>query len=230
MSVVKSKGNKSMNTLKKAVLFSILGAIASGTVAYMGSSTTVMMDFCRCLLDGIITVFTYIVYDNISKGNIDKKYEHRWQKGIRFVTGGVMIITSILLALVSIMSFTPEVGEGNNLPSLVSTSICIFINIRIFLNYRKALKDNASHIIKAQCNMYRVKICVNAFVLLVIGIMIFAPTWGAIPYIDLVGTCVMSVFILTEGIKNIKNAEVSNWINRKTVMVARKVMVFVTSL
>jgi hypothetical protein len=33
--------------------------------------------------------------------------------------------------------------------------------------------------------------------------MTIAPTWNVIPYIDLTGTIIMSIFIFTEGIKNI---------------------------
>ena len=73
MSVVIKEENKSMNTLKKAVFVSVFGAIISGIVACMGSSTTVFMDFCRCMLDGVTTVVTFIVYDRINKGIIDKK-------------------------------------------------------------------------------------------------------------------------------------------------------------
>ena len=142
----------------------------------------------------------------------------------------VMVVTSILLALVSFMSFTPKVGEGNNIPSLFTTSVCICINFRIFMNYRKSLKEKFDHIIKAQYAMYRVKTCVNAFVLFVIGIMIFVPTWSAIPYIDLVGTCVISVLMLTEGIKNIKSVQITSRINKRTLRVARKIISFVTSI
>ena len=68
MSVNANKKNKSMDTLKKAVFVSVFGAIISGVVACMGTSTTVFMDFCRCLLDGFTTVVTFIVFSKINNG------------------------------------------------------------------------------------------------------------------------------------------------------------------
>ena len=227
MSVNANKKNKSMDTLKKAVFVSVFGAIISGVVACMGTSTTVFMDFCRCLLDGFTTVVTFIVFSKINNGTIDKKNEQKYQEYISIATGVVMMCTSILLALVSILSFSPVISEGNNVPSLFTTGICMCINFRVCRSYKKALEERYDSIIDSQCTMYRVKTCINAFVFFIIGIMIFVPTWSAIPYVDLIGTCVMSIFIMSEGFKNINKVP---RVKKGTVRMMKKIACFVSSI
>ncbi|MBE5936143.1 MAG: hypothetical protein E7262_10260 [Lachnospiraceae bacterium] len=226
MSVVKKI--KNMDTMKKAVIVSVWGALVSGVVACMGSSMTVFMDFCRCLLEGAMTVVTYIVFLKINKQAVSKRKETVLQESIRFVTGLVMICTSILLATVSMASFSPVIAEGNNIPSLFTTGICTCINFKIYRNYKKDLEKNNNHIVRAQYTMYRLKTCINSFVLFVIGIMIFAPSWSMIPYIDLVGTCIIAVVMLNEGIKNMKSIETK--LTKTSWRKVRRIVSFVTSL
>ncbi len=200
--LVKSKNNSS-NTIKKAALIGILGATISGIVAHTGSCSTMYMDFCRSLIEGITTVISFFVFNYISNNNVSSQKETELQERIRVITGIVMLVTSVLLATVSIISFSPVAKEGNNLPSLFTTSIVVFINLSIFRNYKKSLKEKFDHIIKAQYTMYRSKIIINTFVLSILVVMTLAPSWNGVAYIDLVGTIIMSVFIFAEGIKNI---------------------------
>ena len=110
--------------------------------------------------------------------------------------------TSTLLAIVNILSFSTDIRDGNNLPSFITTAICVCINFSIFRNYHKALSVKFDHIIKAQHSMYKAKTCINSFVLLMLAIMIIAPTWSVIPYIDLIGTLIISSFMFYEGSKS----------------------------
>lgn len=195
--------NNGANTLKKAAIIGLLGATISGIVAHTGSCTTMYIDFSRSLIEGLMTVISCIVFSKIQNNNTAQQRKILIQERIRIITGIVMIFTSMLLATVSIASFSPAQKEGNNIPSLVTTSICVFINLSILRNYKNSLRKDFNHIIKAQYTMYRSKTIINTFVLSILMLLTFFPTWNAINYLDLVGTIIMSIFIFTEGLKNI---------------------------
>ena len=200
---MKIKSNNSSNTIKNATIIGIAGATISGIVAHTGSSTTVYMDFCRSFIECIITVISFIVFNYIKDNKLSNNKENELQMRIRMITGITMILTSTLLLIVNVLSFSTELKEGNNIPSLITTSIVIIINSSIMLNYKKSLSEKFDHIIKAQYTMYRSKLIINIFLFIILVIMTIAPTWNVIPYIDLTGTIIMSIFIFTEGIKNI---------------------------
>lgn len=194
---------KSLNTLIKATIIGILGTTISGFVAHTGSSTTMYMDFCRSLIETITTVVSFFVFVRINNTkNISNLNHEIVKKNIRFSTGIIMICTSFLLASVNILSFSTTQKEGNNIPSFITTAICVCINFSIYRNYHKALSHKFDHIIKAQHTMYRAKTCINSFVLLMLTIMIIAPTWKAVPYIDLIGTLIISSFMFYEGVRS----------------------------
>lgn len=212
--LIKSKNN-STKTIKKAAFIGIAGATISGIVAHTGSCSTMYMDFCRSLIECITTVVSFLVFNYISNNNVSCQREKELQERIRVITGIVMIFTSILLATVSLLSFSQVSKEGNNIPSIITTTIVIFINFSILRNYKKSLNNKFDHIIKAQYTMYRSKIIINTFVLSILLIMTLAPSWNMVNYIDLIGTLIMSIFIFTEGLKNI-SLKVEN--NKRTVL------------
>ena len=196
------------STMKKAICIGVLSSLTTGIAAAMGGTLTLYADFCRRFLEMLATVVSFCVYRWMGKHTeIPIEQQGKIKKRTCAITGIAMVLSSILLALVSVLGFSTEPYEGNVIPGFIIAVLGVLLNFYFFISYKKSLKRQFDAIIHSQYVMYRAKTGVDTCVVFTLGCILFVPKWSLLPWIDLGCTLIVAGCLFVEGMKNILRKE-----------------------
>lgn len=197
-------------TLLLSVLMSTPGPLIVGIGLIIGNSSTQLADFIRRSLELFAIILAFIVYLVTTK---DNNINNCKKKKLEMITNNcvsiIMIICGIIMLLLAIFSKNTE--KGNVTLGLLIACLGMIANSIFWIRYHfLGIKTN-NDILKVQSNLYRAKTFVDTSVTVTLFVVMLAKSQSVSYYFDLIGTCIVSLYLLYTGIKNLyKNLKMSH--------------------
>lgn len=190
-------------TLLASVLLSSPGPIVLGLALLVGRSSTQLADFIRrtAELAAIIvswTVFRILHHD----GELDAGRKERLERTVNLTVGIAMCLSGAAILFIAI--FASDAEKGNVIPGLVIAILGVTTNAWFWFRYSRLHRETPDAILAVQSRLYRAKTLVDGCVTIVLTVVAFAPNAPVTRYVDLLGSIIVSAYLLMSGLATIR--------------------------
>lgn len=207
MSRKKADGAKGERTLLTAMLLSAPGPLVTGIAAVTSQSATQLADFIRRTAELVATCVSWWVFRRIQRTEqITQAQRERLQRGANLAVAIAMLLSGLTLFLVGISRLFVYKASGNVTLGLVIAFLGLVVNTVFWLRYRAMCRERFDAVIAGQQRLYRAKVMVDACVVIALAAVAIAPLHPATRYIDAVGTIVVAVYLLYNGLDMLRKA------------------------
>ncbi len=190
---------KGTKTLLWSVLMSAPGPLVLAIGLMQGRSNTQIADFVRRTIELLAIIASFIAYQITVKRQLDEKQTADLEKKTNLFTGFAMLIAGVIM--LSITLFDRAEDSGNVLFSLIIALLGVIANTIFWLRYRRLAKVEHSSILEVQSKLYRAKSLVDFCVMAALLSVMIAPGTVVSYYLDLVGSCIVSLYLAYSGLK-----------------------------
>lgn len=200
---MKSKSGE--RTLLASVLMSLPGPLVVGAALFVGRSSTQLADFIRRTAELVTLVVSWLVFrivQNLDGNNIKSKV--KLEQIANTCVGATMCLSGPIILFVALTS--SNTGKGNVIPGLTIAVLGVIANSWFWLRYRKLNQENPNTIYAVQSKLYRAKAFVDICVAIALATVAIAPGAKITQYIDLVGSIIVSIYLISNGIITIRGA------------------------
>ena len=189
-------------TLLASVILSSPGPIVVGLGLLLGRSSTQLVDFIRRTAELAAIIVSWVVFRYLSKNeetdiNRKEKLEHTANLSV----GIAMCVSGI--AMIFIALFRSNAEKGNVVPGLIIALLGVVVNFLFWIRYSKLNRENPDAILSVQSKLYFAKLLVDLCVTVTLVIIVIAPSGSLTYYVDLVGSILVSVYLILNGILTI---------------------------
>ena len=195
-------GNKSgKKTLLMSVIVSSPGPLVVGLGLLVGKSSTQLADFIRRSIELLAIILAFVIYCITTKDNdIDELKKRKYEKGSNIFVSVAMVISGVIMLILALSSDNTE--KGNVIPGLVIAILGFVANSYFWLRYKKLGNDTNNDILKIQSKLYRAKTFVDFSVMVALSVVLFSSDLVLSYYFDIVGTIVVSIYLIFTGLKS----------------------------
>lgn len=191
-------------TLLLSVLLSAPGPLVVGLGLFVGRSSTQLADFLRRSAELLAIIVSYFIYKRLNKADretieIDKA---RLEKVANNFVGFAMLFSGMIMMLVAVFASATE--KGNVIPGLTIAFLGLVTNSWFWLRYARLSRANGDSILLVQSKLYRSKSVVDACVFIVLLIVMLFPLSQAASVADLVGSVIVSIYLIVNGLSVLK--------------------------
>ena len=199
-------GNKSgRNTLLWSVIMSAPGPIVVGLGLLIGKSSTQLADFIRRSVELLAIVLSFVVYIVTTKnGNVDQAFKNKLEKINSIVVSAIMVVCGVMMICIAI--FLPREEKGNVIPGLAIALLGVVANCIFWIRYSRIGRETSNKILLIQSKLYRAKTFVDCSVTVALGVVLLSSNPKVEFYFDLVGTCIVSLYLAYTGISSFVKA------------------------
>ena len=191
-----------LKTLIMSVIMSSPGPIVVGIGLVIGQSSTQIADFIRRSIELLAIIFSLIIYCMTTKDNYtDELKKQKLEKGTNIFVSITMIISGIIMIILALLSSQKE--RGNVIPGLVIAILGVIANSIFWLKYQKLGEQDNNSILKIQSKLYRAKTFVDCSVTIALLVVLFSSNNLVAYYFDVVGTFVVSLYLIYTGVKSL---------------------------
>lgn len=191
-----------LKTLIMSVIMSSPGPIVVGIGLVIGQSSTQIADFIRRSIELLAIIFSLIIYCMTTKDNYtDEIKKQKLEKGTNIFVNITMIISGIIMIILALLSSQKE--RGNVIPGLVIAILGVIANCIFWLKYQKLGEQDNNSILKIQSKLYRAKTFVDCSVTIALLVVLFSSNNLVAYYFDVVGTFVVSLYLIYTGVKSL---------------------------
>lgn len=192
---METQTKKGRKNLIFATFMSIPGPVLLAVTLAKGVSSTQIADLIRRSCELLTIALAWLVFELTQRKTITATAKTRLEAFIKYFTGGSMCASGAIMLYVAIAEFGQT--QGSALPSLILSSIGAAINCKLYLNYRKL--DNA--VLSIQAKLHRVKMLLDCGLVTILLVWLTVPMEGVKFYADLIGTAVISGYLIWNGIR-----------------------------
>ena len=198
-------GNKSgKKTLLLSVIMSSPGPLVVGLGLLIGQSSTQLADFVRRSIELLAIILSFVVYCITTKDeNVNTLKKEKYEKGTNIFVSSAMMISGIIMLILAITSSNVE--KGNVIPGLIIALLGCIANSYFWFKYLKLAKETNNNILLIQGKLYRAKTFVDFSVLVALSVVLFSSNNLIAFYFDLIGTILVSIYLIFTGIKSFIN-------------------------
>ena len=189
-------------TLLASVILSSPGPIVVGLGLLLGRSSTQLVDFIRRTAELAAIIVSWVVFRYLSKNeetdiNRKEKLEHTANLSV----GIAMCVSGIAMIIVAL--FRSNAEKGNVVPGLIIALLGVVVNSLFWIRYSKLNRENPDAILSVQSKLYFAKLLVDLCVTVTLVIIVIAPSGSLTYYVDLIGSILVSVYLILNGILTI---------------------------
>lgn len=189
-------------TLLASVILSSPGPIVVGLGLLLGRSSTQFVDFIRRTAELAAIIVSWVVFRYLSKNeetdiNRKEKLEHTANLSV----GIAMCVSGIAMIFVAL--FRSNAEKGNVVPGLIIALLGVVVNSLFWIRYSKLNRENPDAILSVQSKLYFAKLLVDLCVTVTLVIIVIAPSGSLTYYVDLIGSILVSVYLILNGILTI---------------------------
>ena len=189
-------------TLLASVILSSPGPIVVGLGLLLGRSSTQLVDFIRRTAELAAIIVSWVVFRYLSKNeetdiNRKEKLEHTANLSV----GIAMCVSGIAMIFVAL--FRSNAEKGNVVPGLIIALLGVVVNFLFWIRYSKLNRENPDAILSVQSKLYFAKLLVDLCVTVTLVIIVIAPSGSLTYYVDLIGSILVSVYLILNGILTI---------------------------
>ncbi len=193
---MEKKGTK---TLLWSVIMSAPGPLILGVGLVLGRSNTQIADFIRRTIELLAIIVSFIAYRITTKKQLDEKQTARLERNTNLFVGVTMLAAGIIMLCITL--FSENEDKGNVLFGLIIALMGLVANTIFWFRYKRLAAAENSAILEVQSRLYRAKAFVDLCVTSALLAVVIAPASEVSYYLDLVGSCVVSVYLAYSGIK-----------------------------
>lgn len=195
-------------TLLWSVLMSSAGPIVVGAGLIVGQSSTQLADFIRRSAELLGIILSFIIYCITTEDNhVNEEKKKRLEKASNIFVSITMILSGVIMMILAVALRNEE--KGNVVPGLLIAILGATANLFFWIRYTKLGKKENNNILKIQSKLYRAKTFVDTSVTIALLAMLISKNPIVSNYFDLIGTCIVSLYLIYTGIssliKEIKN-------------------------
>lgn len=192
-------------TLLASVILSAPGPIVVGAGLLLGRSATQIADFIRRSSELAAIIVSWLVFRVLHKsGKPDAERKGKLERIANLSVGAAMCLSGVAMIFINFFSSTTE--KGNVIPGLVIAVLGVTANSCFWLRYRKLNHEKPDAILAVQSRLYLAKSLVDACVTIALTVIAVAPAAPAARYVDFVGSLVVAVYLMVNGIITIRGS------------------------
>lgn len=189
-------------TLLWSVIMSAPGPLILGFGLIIGRSITQIADFVRRSAELIAIITAFVIYKITTKnGECDETRKKELEKISNIIVGIMMCLGGGIMLALAFMSDNED--AGNVIPSLVVALLGLIANTIFAIKYIKLNREEPNAILAVQARLYRAKMFVDACVTFALLTVIIAPGTEFSHFSDIIGSAVVSVYLIFCGIQTI---------------------------
>ncbi len=190
-------------TLLLSVLLSSPGPLVLGIGLTIGQSSTQISDFTRRTAELLAIISSFVVYIFTTKdGEEDQVRKRKIECKSNIFVGIIMCISGASMILLTIIS--DNENKGNVAPAFVIALFGAITNTLFWRKYSKLHRENGNEILGVQARLYGAKSIVDVCVTLTLFIVTVMPGSKASVYFDIVGSILVSCYMIRSGIVTIR--------------------------
>lgn len=196
---MKNKSGKM--TLLWSVIMSSPGPLIVGLGLIIGKSSTQIADFIRRSIELLAIIFSMLIYCITTKNDYtDEIKKQKLEKGTNIFVSITMILSGIIMTLLALFSNQKE--KGNVIPGLAIAILGVIANSIFWFKYQRLGEQENNSILKIQSKLYCAKTFVDCSVTIALLIILFSSNASLSYYVDIIGTCVVSLYLIYTGFKS----------------------------
>lgn len=190
-------------TLLASVIMSSPGPLVVGIGLFFGQSSTQLADFIRRTAELLAIIVSWIVYRILHKeGEPEEFLKDKLERIANLCVGGAMCLSGTVMIVIAIFSTASE--KGNVGFGLVIAVLGVIANTIFWLRYRRLNHEKPSGILKVQSKLYFAKSLVDTCVTTALIIILITPASIISRYVDLIGSIVVALYLIINGILTLK--------------------------
>ena len=200
------KDNKSgFKTLLLSVILSSPGPLVLGIGLTIGQSSTQISDFTRRTAELLAIISSFVVYVITHRQEgMDAGKRARIETMSNRFAGVIMCISGLSMIILTFLS--DNENKGNVLPAFVIALFGAITNILFWRKYSSLYVKENNAILGVQKRLYGAKSVVDVCVTLTLLIVALRPGTKLALYFDIVGSVLVSLYMIRSGIKTIKDS------------------------
>ena len=189
-------------TLLWSVIMSSPGPLVVGLGLLTGSSSTQIADFVRRSAELLAIIMSFVVYSLLAKGGIRSSVDkQKLESRSNMFVGAMMCLAGTIMA---VLTFTMNQDDkGNVIPGLAIAVLGVIANSIFWSKYTRLNQANPDAILAVQARLYRAKTLVDISVTIALLSVLIAPQSSVSHWLDFVSSLVVSVYLVSCGIKTI---------------------------
>ena len=198
-----SKQKSGSRTLLMSVLMSAPGPLVVGLGLLSGRSATQIADFFRRSSELLAIIMAYIVYKITTKdGSCDEIRKKKLERFSNLFVGAMMCLGGTIMLVLAF--FSENTDKGNVIPGLSIAVLGVIANTIFWRKYTKLNKADPNAILAVQARLYRAKSLVDGCVTIALLSVALMPQSPVSYWLDLVGSIIVSVYLIFCGIQTIR--------------------------
>ncbi len=189
-------------TLLLSVILSSPGPLVLGIGLMIGRSSTQISDFTRRTAELLAILASFVVYVITNKdASMDDNRKREIECKSNLFVGVIMCISGLSMIILAFVS--DNTNKGNVAPAFVIALFGVIANTLFWRKYTRLYKQNGNAILGVQARLYGAKSIVDCCVTLTLFVVAVMPGTKQAYYFDIVGSVLVSVYMLRSGIKTI---------------------------
>ena len=188
-------------TLLLSVILSSPGPLVLGIGLTVGRSSTQISDFTRRSAELLAIIASFVVYCISNKDSFDQNRKREIECKSNFFVGIIMCISGLSMIILAFLS--DNESKGNVAPAFVIALFGAITNTLFWRKYTRLHNHNGNAILGVQARLYGAKSIVDVCVTLTLFVVAAMPGSRAAYYFDIVGSVLVSLYMLRSGIKTI---------------------------
>ena len=196
------KKKSGAKTLLWSIIMSSPGPLVVGLGLLAGRSSTQIADFVRRSAELLAIIMSFIVYTATQKDGVcDEMKKRKMERGSNMFVGSMMCLAGAIMVVLAFAMNNEE--KGNVIPGLSIAVLGVIANSIFWAKYTRLNKAEPNAILAVQAILYRAKTLVDSSVTIALLSVLIAPQSAVSYWLDLIGSIIVSVYLVWCGIRTI---------------------------
>ena len=193
-------------TLLWSIIMSSPGPLTVGLSLLSGTSSTQIADFVRRSAELLAIITSYVIYTTVTQRDVyDEGKKRQLERDSNIFVGWMMFLAGAIMAL---FAFTiSHEDKGNVIPGIIIALLGASANSVFWVKYTRLNRAQPNAIMAVQARLYRAKTLVDANVIIALVPVLIAPQSAVSYWFDLVGSIIVSVYMMWSSMQTIIEAK-----------------------
>lgn len=203
---LEQKANRE-KTLLIALLLSMWAPLITGIAVLLSHSITQLADFIRRSVELIALLVSWWVFRYLRRNEeLGLERKAGMEKIANIGVAATLCCSAIVMIILAIFRASSFQPGGNVYPGLVVAVLGLITNSWFWRRYTRLTRERYNTIIDAQRRLYRAKSVVDLCVITVLAAVSVHPVHPITRYIDILGSVILSVYLLWSGVRTAQAA------------------------
>ncbi len=195
---------KGERTLLTSLILSAPGPLVTILAAITSGSATQIADCLRRSTELLAVLASFMIFRKQKQKSLSEAEKRNLTGLSELFIGVTMTLSGSAMIFVAILRLINPTPSGNSILGLVIAFLGLLTNGWFWLRYRVLARETGGGVLATQQTLYRAKALVDLCVTLALSAMALAPEHPATQYVDAVGSIMVAVYLLINGVSMLK--------------------------